>query len=110
MEHASRPVMPNTRVPLVFDEGRNRLVGRVWEPPMPGSPPGPPPEPGPPRADDGPSRPGTPFPQPPPPPPPPKPYPVPPPVRPALSWLPALALPSLLLLAAIDHAVWLAWL
>ncbi len=62
-----------------FTEGEHRLVGRVWEPPMPGSPPGPPPDPGP------------------------------PPKWPGLSWLPALALPSLLLLAAIDHVAWAAW-
>jgi hypothetical protein len=82
-----------------FAAGEHRLVGQVWEPPMPGSPPGPPPDPGPPEAGDAPPRPGHPG--------PPKPTPFPPP--PGLAWLPALALPSLLLLAAIDYTAWCAW-
>jgi hypothetical protein len=57
----------------LFVEGEHRLVGQVWEPPMPGSPPGPPPDPGPPEAGDGPPRPGHPG--------PPKPTPFPPPPR-----------------------------
>lgn len=39
----------------------------------------------------------------------PNPHPYPPPARPGLSWLPALMLPSLLLLAAVDYTAWAAW-
>lgn len=62
-----------------------------------------PPTPALPSFGDGPPRPGN------PPPPPPQPFPPNPFPRPGLAWLPALMLPSLLLLAAIDYTAWAAW-
>jgi hypothetical protein len=90
--HGGREESPTPAIVAADSEGRAGLT-------PPGAVPSMPKPLGPPRFG------GT-NPPPPPPPPFPPPHPAPPP---GLAWLPALMLPSLLLLAAIDYTAWAAW-